>query len=169
MLCRMSSRSATDEDRGVVEQPDAVRAALAGEFASIPEEVRSRLAERPRFVRRLSLHDVDGTTRFVVASPLGDPYDNGRPAVTVEIAVYESSLGPRVGRLDATVDAGALTGLMSLPVAGSVLGAFDLETRVPLLPLPFDPALLDESSFTLAGDEWITVRRALPLSISSWR
>jgi len=81
----------------------------------------------------------------------------------VTLPVFATGSGAALGSMDASVEIGALVppeGLGAVTV-GSVLAVFDGATGAPLLPLPFDPSLLEHDRFAWAGEEWITLRRRL--------
>jgi len=80
--------------------------------------------------------------------------------VVVKLAVPEPATGRAWRTLEAEFPLSALmdeSRLISLS-PGTVLGAFDPETRASFLPLPFDPEVLEADRFRRGGQQWISAR-----------
>jgi HAMP domain-containing protein len=65
------------------------------------------------------------------------------------------------GRISLEDPASRAGGSLELPGVPMVLGVSEPASGTPLLPLPFDPGLLEQDRFALGGDEWLAVRRVL--------
>lgn len=90
----------------------------------------------------------------------------------VELPIQQRFPGRDLGTLEVFVQPEGLLGDAgrSTPVAGAVMGVTDANRNVPLLALPFDPALLEQRTFSWGGDEWLTVRRRMsepPLALAA--
>jgi signal transduction histidine kinase len=142
---------------------EAVRAGLREtEPVAMPHEVGAWLERNAPQVQRLGLRGTDGSLRWSLEDPAGRG-DRGLElsGLPITLDIYDGAFGARLGVLEAVLPIPALLGAATPPVAGMVLGASDLAAGTPLLPLPFDPALLDQDRFALAGDEWLAARRVL--------
>jgi signal transduction histidine kinase len=91
--------------------------------------------------------------------------DDGAPGpaygLYIDVPVYDAG-GRRTAAVRAHVPFDALLseGARTAAAAGAVLGVFDT-AGTPLLPLPFDPALLRDERFTWGGDAWLTRRTTM--------
>lgn len=111
-------------------------------------------------VRDLAGREVWALARDDVAS---DAQRDFTPTLRVELSIQQRFPGRELGTLEVFLRLEGLLGDAgsSTPVAGAVLGATDANRDVPLLPLPFDPALLTQQTFSWGKDDWLTVRREM--------
>lgn len=102
----------------------------------------------------------DSSLRLERDSGFASPRD-GRLVST--IPVYSRSSEEQIGTLRAELPADILIppGAAGTGGIGAVLGIKDATTGSPLVPLPFDPALLERDEFSLGADRWIVQRRVL--------
>jgi signal transduction histidine kinase len=142
---------------------EAVRAGLrSGGTLAAPREALEWLERHPRQVQRLGLRGADGALRWSLEDPASRVDGNLElPGLPITLDVYDGAFGARLGVLEAVLAIPSLLGAATPPVAGMVLGASDPALGTPLLPLPFDPGLLEQDRFALAGDEWLAARRVL--------
>lgn len=108
-------------------------------------------------VIRAAVEDRNGRSLWTMTRPVEDFEPTLRQSLTINRRFPSQELGTLV--VDLEFDGLIARGSVSTPVTGMVLGAFDGSTGASLLPLPFDPVLLDESRFSWGGDDWLTVRR----------
>lgn len=134
---------------------------------SIPSpDLDDRAAELPGAVWSVALTDPAGEVRWSSRPP--GPLELSRFAgtpllLTVAYPVGPDAMGGRMGELVARIRVSDLLGRApGAPAApGMVLAVFSRVDGRPLLPLPFDPALLQEEHFRLGEERWATVRRDL--------
>jgi signal transduction histidine kinase len=129
----------------------------AGGLPSLPASLQARLV---RSNREVWLRDgSSGRSWRLAATPAQDP----EPALLVRIPVHASGLGEPLGFVEAAVPAAELIPAFGGAAGGvgAVLGAFDPSTGASLLPLPFDPSLLEQGRFTWQGEAWLTRYRVL--------
>jgi signal transduction histidine kinase len=109
-------------------------------------------------VIRIAVFDPAGGERGTVR--LRDDTDD---ALAIAVPVYANESGVPLGTLIATLPTSSLVNrTVSVPTAaGIVLAAFDPRTGASLLPLPFDPVLLDGNGFTWGGESWAAARSTL--------
>jgi len=86
-----------------------------------------------------------------------------RPAFGVHFDIWEGLVDRPVGRLTVRVRADALlpTGATPPQAAGTVIALFDAQTGMSLIPVSFDPLLLEAVRFQWGGETWVTERRSL--------
>ncbi len=105
------------------------------------------------------------TTGRSPGPPAGPPTGivGGAPGLGLDFPIYERVSGAPLGRLSVVMGAAAILppGELAPAVAGMVVGAFETATGVSLLPVPLDPGLLREASFTWGGDRWLAISRTL--------
>ncbi|HYW31928.1 MAG TPA: HAMP domain-containing protein, partial [Gemmatimonas sp.] len=133
------------------------------ELSSVHSEVRRR-------VRSVTVHASSGRIQFSLVT---------RDSVPV-LAPTETAPAPPVGSLLQSVDVvnrtGAVIGVVEAAIdldlaesavldptagVGAILGMSNPKTGEALQPLPFDPAMLDSTSFMWGGEHWVLSRRAL--------
>jgi signal transduction histidine kinase len=134
---------------------------VPGDGASAQAELPAALQERLlRSSREVWLHDGSTGRSWSLASTRGDAPE---PALLVRVPVHASGLGEPLGFVEAAVPAAELIPAFGGAAGGvgAVLGAFDPATGASLLPLPFDPSLLEQGRFTWEGEEWLTRYRVL--------
>jgi signal transduction histidine kinase len=81
----------------------------------------------------------------------------------VDVPVYRERTNQRLGTLLLDISLRELAselGLLASPT-GSVLASTNPATGASLLPVPFDPLLLESDRFLWGGDEWMVRRRQL--------
>jgi signal transduction histidine kinase len=107
----------------------------------------------------LAVEDVDGT---VVWSEARTPGVIGA-GFRVDLPVYRERTNQRLGTLAVDINLRELAGELGLLASptGSVLAATDPATGASLLPVPFDPQLLESDRFLWGGDEWMVRTRRL--------
>jgi HAMP domain-containing protein len=81
--------------------------------------------------------------------------------IAAALSIRDRLSGELLGTLAADIRADVLLppGSITPAAAGMVVGLFESSTGLPLLPLPFDPALLAQDRFVWGGDEWLSARR----------
>jgi len=149
---------------GALEQGDAGSSRSGPVGGAVPTSLGDRFQDLDESVATATIRDRRGQELWTLhrADFAGDatPVE---PALRVELPIHQRFPARELGTLEADI---ALEGLLgdqgvSPPLAGIVLGAFDAERGVPLLPLPFDPQLLDQPGFAWGGDDWLTARRRM--------
>jgi signal transduction histidine kinase len=82
-------------------------------------------------------------------------------ALPVRIPVSDG--GRLLGWVEARLRSEALmpSPVASVQAAGAIFGVIDRRTGVAIVPLPFDPALLQHERFVWGRDEWLIARRPL--------
>jgi signal transduction histidine kinase len=140
---------------------DANGTAAGGAGANGPAQLPAALQARLlRSSHEVLLHDgTSGRSWSLVTAPTGTP----EPALRVRVPVHAPGLGAQLGFIEAAVPAAELIPAFGGTAAGvgAVLAAFDPATGASLLPLPFDPLLLEQGRFTWQGEEWLTRYRVL--------
>jgi signal transduction histidine kinase len=116
------------------------------------------LARRLQGLTSVSITDIDGRDRGTYQFG-----ENAEDALSVSLPIHETVSGRLLGFLNADIPmADLLERSVNVPgAAGIVLAAFDAGTGISLLPLPFDPLLLETDSFTWGGESWQAVRSVL--------
>lgn len=142
---------------------EAVRAGLRSPgTATAPREALEWLARHPRQVQRLGLRGAEGALRWSLEDPASRADGSLElPGLPITLDIYDGAFGARLGVLEAQLPIASLLGAAPPPVAGMVLAVSEPASGTPLLPLPFDPGLLEQDRFALGGDEWLAVRRVL--------
>jgi signal transduction histidine kinase len=142
---------------------EAVRAGLRSPgTGAAPREALEWLERHPRQVQRLGLRGVDGALRWSIEDPASRVEGSLElPGLPITLDIYDGAFGTRLGVLEALLPIASILGAAPTPVAGMVLGVSDPASGTSLLPLPFEPALLERDRFALGGDEWLAVRRVL--------
>lgn len=143
------------------------RPGSAATHRGAPDDVST---EPPASLRRL----FDGLDDAVVGVIVEDlegrrlwtldrPVEQYQQPLRHSLAIHRSFPSRELGRLRVDLDFEALLRgtPVSPPLAGTVVGAVDMATGSPLLPLPFDSGLLDDRRFTWGRDEWLTSRRTM--------
>lgn len=139
----------------------AVQRALSSDAAPLPDDAPGSLRQLfhdldPSIVR-VTVEDLSGRTLWSLSRPVEGFEPTLRHSLTINRRFPSEELGSLV--VDLRFDGLLGVGSTSPPVAGMVLGAFDASSQTSLLPLPFDPRLLDASRFSWGGDDWLTARR----------
>jgi signal transduction histidine kinase len=142
---------------------EAVRAGLRSPgTATAPREALEWLERNPGQVQRLGLRGAEGALRWSLEDPASRADGSLElPGLPITLDIYDGAFGARLGVLEAQLPMTSLLGAAPPPVAGMVLGVSEPASGTPLLPLPFDPGLLEQDRFALGGDEWLAVRRVL--------
>lgn len=120
--------------------------------------------EVDRRILRVAILDRDSRELWVLRRTDGlESESELQVPLRVRLPIYERSSGRTLGHLDAELLVSALLEGPGMPIyaAGTVLGAFDPASGASLLPLPFDPAVLEAERFSWGGEEWVTARGAL--------
>ena len=151
----------------VVQQPLRDGGSRRSEPDSVlPEELRQSWATVQPYVRRVVVRDAAGVPRRTFAQQAV----GGRLAVAlntaflrVELGIYETASGDRLGTLEAWLLMSSLipSGAGWVGVGGSVLAIFHATDGTPLLPLTIDPDLFRQSRFEWSGEPWVGMRRLL--------
>lgn len=137
---------------------------------NVPARVQRLFNELDTAVESALVRDAADRVRWTLAraSPAGSQASSAVsrsaiPALTVPLGIRDRASGRVLGTIEAGIRGDALFGGRSstLAAAGAVIGIFDASTGAPLLPLPFDAALVAAPRFVWAGEEWITERRRL--------
>ncbi|CAN5326058.1 hypothetical protein BH23GEM2_BH23GEM2_20370 [soil metagenome] len=83
--------------------------------------------------------------------------------IVVSVPVHSPMTGDSVGTYTREVPLSHLvpTETPGAGAVGAVLGVMERSTGRSLLPVPFDPALLESDAFQLAGERWLVSRRIL--------
>ncbi|HUF13107.1 MAG TPA: HAMP domain-containing sensor histidine kinase, partial [Longimicrobiales bacterium] len=154
-----------------------VQRALIAESArprEAPADLRRRFRDLDASVAAATIRDSDGRElwRLTRAGDEGDAGRDAGPTLRVALPIHQRFPARELGTLEVDLELVALLGNAgtSASVAGLVLGAVDAARDAPLLPLPFDPALLDRTTFSWGGDAWLTARRRMrdpPLILSA--
>jgi signal transduction histidine kinase len=154
-VAEVRRRLAEDAD-GTATTDDGVRGAAASGPA-LPAALQARLLRSSREVR---LHDGSSGRSWSLASTESETPE---PALLVRVPVHAPGLGEQLGFIEAAVPAAELIPAFGGAAGGvgAVLAAFDPATGASLLPLPFDPSLLEQGRFTWQGEEWLTRYRVL--------
>lgn len=102
---------------------------------------------------------IDSTARLVPAADA----DVGNPGIVMSLPVIVQATGASLGTIEARISPASI---VPASVAGSggigaVLAVADGATGTWLIPLPFDPALLDREEFDWGGERWLVARRTL--------
>jgi HAMP domain-containing protein len=144
----------------------ATQRSLRGEAEAIPPPSFREIFDRlDPAVTAATVADDAGRELWTVDRNTGfETGSAGRaPGMGLDFAIHERISGTRLGRLSVVMGAAALLppGELTPAVAGMVVGAFEPSTRISLLPVPLDPELLREESFTWGGDRWLAVSREL--------
>lgn len=110
-------------------------------------------------VLQVSLRDTLGREFFTWSR--NDPRMTSTAApLPVTLPVYASD-GQRRGAVHAALDIAGLLESSVRPQTGGVLAAREPTLGASLLPIPFDPAMLDLSRFEFGGEHWVSEQRAL--------
>ena len=130
-----------------------------------PESLRSLFRDLDASVVTASIHDPGGGGLWTLrrADDPDGPARDREATLRVRLPIHQRFPSRELGTLEVEIE---LEGLLGEPgnsasLAGMVLGAVDADRGVQLLPLPFDPALLDQPTFSWGGDEWLTARRRM--------
>lgn len=142
-----------------------------------PEYLRDAYAAVRGGVERAVFRDVQGQIRWILGpDPHGraqftmeDAEGEGRVALAakgleVRFPVPASGSGQKIGTMTAQVRTTSVvpTGSAWLRVSEAVLVVEEPSSERTLLSPPFDPGLLSEDRFVLAGETWTVVRSVLP-------
>jgi signal transduction histidine kinase len=155
---------------------DVQRALIAesGRPGEAPAPLRRRFRDMDGGVVAATIRDSDGRElwRLTHAGDEGGSARDVGPTLRVALPIHQRFPSRELGTLEVDLELVALLGGTgtSPSVAGLVLGAVDAKRDAPLLPLPFDPALLDRQTFEWGGDEWLTARRRMsdpPLTLTA--
>jgi HAMP domain-containing protein len=144
--------SSPGEDLPSLDSPPSALEDLFAELRSRVEEVR--ILEAGGDVRWSTPID-SGAARGLVSAAI-------RP-LPVQLGIFDPATGQRLGTLDVDLRMSALLSGTATwgGVAGSVLGVFELGTGRSLLPLSFDPVLLEREQFQWRDETWLAVRQEL--------
>ena len=117
------------------------------------------------FAEAVLVRGNDGAVYGEITLTSGElPADAGPTArLPVELPVYDSASGRRIGTIEARLLVSQLapgTGGW-YGIGGSVLGLFDPRTGDPLLPLTIDPERFRQPRFSWADESWIGVTATL--------
>ena len=126
-----------------------------------PESLISSFDDVDRRLLRVEILDAEGRTLWELRrTDPSDPTSELEIPLLVRLPVYERRSGRVLGRIEAELPVSSLLGSRGMPIyaAGTVLGAFDTESGASLMPLPFDPGVLESERFSWGGDEWATAR-----------
>jgi signal transduction histidine kinase len=144
-------------DGQAVQQAMGANPVRAGSGATDPEfpSVQGLVA--------LRFTDRDGEAVSVPSLRLPDlpPMEAG-PTIPVDLRVYDRLEGTLLGSMRAHIEPRAILPEAPLLPPGGVVGLFDAQSGLSLLPRAFDRPLLAEDRFTWAGDEWVSRRMELP-------
>jgi signal transduction histidine kinase len=147
-LAEDASLQETLRDGGSSDIPAGVRERFEGLDPGISAvRILNRLGETTWSLTR------SGTTEERSTDPGG--------RVTAAYSIRDRLSGELLGTLAADLRPDVLLppGSMTPAAAGMVVGLFEPETDVPLLPLPMDPVILTEDRFVWGGEEWLSARR----------
>lgn len=139
-------------------------AAAAG---PVPAGLRELFGNLDASVTAVTIRDLHGQELWTLRRAELDPSDRTtvEPPLRVQLQIHQRFPARELGTLEADMALEGLLGNQGLATSlpGVVLGAFDAERDTPLLPLPFDPRLLDEPTFFWGGvdEEWLTARRRM--------
>jgi signal transduction histidine kinase len=149
-------RRLTDDAEGTGATAEGARGAAAG-VPALPAALQTRLL---RSSREVSLHDGSSGLSWLLASTESEAPE---PTLLVRVPVHAPGMGEELGFIEAAVPAAELIPAFGGAAGGvgAVLAAFDPATGASLLPLPFDPSLLEQGRFTWQGEEWLTRYRVL--------
>ena len=125
----------------------------------VRQGVRDGDVDASVLTRALTIRDVRGRT--LLASGPNDPPRTPEPYIPLSVPVYASTLGPRVGSLEAPVPIETVfSGRRVSPVGVQILvGVFDTETDTPLVPLPFAWPTDTAGPIEWGGESWFIQTR----------
>ncbi len=131
--------------------------------AAIPVGLDTLFRNLDPSVVSASIRDTGGDTLWTLIRAAESDGPGFDASLRIELPVHQRFPGRELGSLLVDIEMNGLLGEAGRPatVAGLVLGAFDANRDTPLLPLPFDAALLREATFAWGDDEWLTARRSL--------
>jgi len=159
----------TLQERGAGASPSSPLPVAVG-AAGVPTNLLDAVV-RDRHGRerwRLQRHGPEGTPGWWPVAAANDDateptVGSGADGVRVSLAIHDGVIGEQVGQLEVRLRTAALwTGSIGAAGGvGAVLAVVDRPTGVSLMPLPFDPALLERERFTWGGEPWLAMRRRL--------
>jgi signal transduction histidine kinase len=144
--------------------PDGSAAAAAG---PVPAGLRELFDDLDPAVTAVTIRDRLGNDLWTLRRAALEPSERttAEQPLRVRLQIYQRFPARELGTLEADIALERLLGAGGLATSlpGVVLGAFDAERDAPLLPLPFDPQLLDQAAFVWGGidEEWLTARRRM--------
>ena len=133
----------------------------------VPAGLRELFDDLDASVTAATIRDRHGQDLWTLRRVELDPPDRAtaEQPLRVRLPIYQRFPARELGTLEADIALEGLLGVGGLATSlpGVVLGAFDAESDLPLLPLPFDPRLLDQPTFFWGGidEEWLTARRRM--------
>lgn len=129
----------------------------------IPYSLRQRFEELDAGIVSVTILDRKGERVGALTRTEGAERgsDDQRGLVTAVFAIRGRLSGEPLGTMTVHLQSEVLLppGSMTPAAAGMVVGLFEPETDLPLVPVPFDPALLSQSRFVWGGEEWLSARR----------
>lgn len=111
------------------------------------------------FTRTLTLRDTAGRT--IGASATANSEHLFEPSIPLIVPVHSSTLGPRIGSLEAPIPIGRLLEARAMSPGGVaiIVGVFDRETNAPLVPLPFEWTSDAADTLEWGGERWLIKTR----------
>ena len=148
------------EDEGV--QRALVAVGTEGVPGGAPEEVRRLFEALDPSVVQAGIQDLDRRELWTLTR-IDSERARLQPTLRQTLPIHQRFPARELGSLEVDLEMDGLLGAAagSPTVAGQVLGAVETSTGAQLLPLPFDPALLETRRFSWGGDEWLTARRSM--------
>jgi signal transduction histidine kinase len=127
-----------------------------------PEEVRRLFEALDPSVVRVGIHGLERGELWTL-TVIDSERERLQPTLRQSLAIHQRFPARELGSLQVDLELDGLLGAAAgaPSVAGQVLGAVETSTGAQLLPLPFDPALLETRRFSWGGDEWLTARRRM--------
>lgn len=147
-------------------EAEEVQRALASGTGDVPSEPPAELAGLfevlDEAVVRVEIRDLEGRALWSL-SRADTERGTFEPTLGQTLPIHQRFPARELGSLavDIRLDGLLGDGTGTTPVAGQVLDAIDATTGVHLLPVPFDPTLLETPTFEWGAEEWITARRTM--------
>jgi len=179
ILLTQSSLAGPDGSVARIDGGQATAAALPGSGDSrslpsgttatgpVPAGLRELFDDLDASVTAATIRDRHGQDLWTLRRAALDPSERTtvEQPLRVRLQIYQRFPARELGTLEADITLEGLLGDQGLATSlpGVVLGAFDAGRDLALLPLPFDPQLLDRPTFFWGGidEEWLTARRRM--------
>ncbi len=151
----------------LTEEPGVQDALRAGTVPSAPPSLVRRFDDLDPSVSAVVVRDAARREYWTLERPSsrGSALDELSfiPPLPVLLDVRDRLSGSLLGTVEVRMSVDGLlpAGRFAPALVGQVLGLFDSSAGVPLLPLPFDPSLLDAEEFGWGGHRWIATARTL--------
>lgn len=147
-------------------EAEEVQQALAAEGGDVPDEPPGQLRRLfeglDESVVRVEVRNLEGQALWSLSRTAAHR-GTSSPVLGQTLAIHQRFPARELGSLavDIRLDGLLGDGTRTMPLTGLVLDAIDPTTGAHLLPVPFDPELLENPTFEWGGEEWITARRTL--------